>query len=163
MSITSIPVTCWCAFSVQFFFNFFFKKTLVSIVGICLHADVAFADALTLLPFILKHSIVRIGVKAPLVHSSQPETVDSGEILACAKRTLALHEWQTAEVLQAASCWRQRLSTSLVPCSCILEHTNEVHVIGLKCKEIHTTIQKSGVGKMLTKAAFIRSKNSVKQ
>lgn len=76
---------------------------LVSLVGVIHHADAASAGAVALLPFLRDHRTVRTGVIVLHVYS-HPETVDAGEITACATGALALHKRLTAEILQTASC-----------------------------------------------------------
>lgn len=56
-----------------------------------------------------------------LTNSSQPETVEVGKVVTGTTCTLALYEGVSPEILKAATGRRQRLSTALITCPCVLK------------------------------------------
>lgn len=55
-----------------------------------------------------------------LINRSQPKTVEVGKIVTGTLRTLALYEGVSSEVLQAATRRGQRLATTFITSSCML-------------------------------------------
>lgn len=55
------------------------------------------------------------------INSSQPKTVEVGEVVTGTTRTLALYKGVSPEILKAATRRSQRLSTALVTCPCVLK------------------------------------------
>lgn len=58
-----------------------------------------------------------------VTNSGQPKTVEVGKVVTGTPCTLALYDWVSPEILEAATGRRQRLSTTLIACSRALKRS----------------------------------------